>query len=67
MVKTKSGFVTVELKAMDNKGQLVILPISTTEGIIAGLGRGVGDTVIIKIVNGEQHIAYSGLEFEKIK
>jgi CubicO group peptidase (beta-lactamase class C family) len=66
-VQTKNGFLTVEYKIMGNKVQSIILPVSATEGIIAGLGRGARDTITIKTINGTQHAIYSGLEFKKIK
>jgi len=67
VMQTKNGFLTLDIKAMNKKVQLVILPISATEGIVAGLGIGAGNTVTIKTGNGQQYILYSGLEFKKIK
>jgi len=66
IVKIKDGFLTMAFRP-DYKSPLVLLPVSDAEWVIAGLGRGVGDTVAFKMVNGEQHLVYSGLEYKKIE
>jgi hypothetical protein len=35
--------------------------------VIDGLGRDIGNTIIFKMVNGEQYLAYSGLQYKKIE
>ena len=66
-IKLENGFLIAGFKLMGEKAQCVILPLSETDGIIAGLGRGTGDTVTLKTVNGQQFATISGLEYKKIK
>ena len=58
-----------ELHLLGGKAQFTVLPVSATEGVVAGLGNGdtAGMTVTFKTVNGVQHFIFSGLDFKKIK
>ena len=41
------------------------IPISDTEAIIPGLGRGMGETIQALKINGEEQLRYSGYNFRK--
>jgi CubicO group peptidase (beta-lactamase class C family) len=70
IVKIKDGFLTMAYKDYEhpdyNKPK-VLRAVSDTEWVIDGLGRDRGNTIIFKMVNGEQYIAYSGLQYKKIE
>lgn len=70
IVKIKDDFLTMAYKDyehFDYDKPKVLRAVSDTEWVIDGLGRGVGDTIIFKMINGEQHLLYSGLQYKKIK
>jgi hypothetical protein len=70
IVKIKDGFLTMAYKDYNNPDYTrpkVLLAVSDTEWVIAGLGREVGDTIIFKMINGDQYLVYSGLQYKKIK
>lgn len=46
---------------------IVISPINDTEAIKVGLGRGMGETVYIRTIDGEEYIDNLGLLFEKVE
>jgi len=44
----------------------VLLPVSDTEAIIAGIGRGARETVFIRSVDGREVLEYRGYRFERV-
>jgi hypothetical protein len=70
IVKIKDGFLTMAYKDYehpDYNRPKVLRAVSATEWVIDGLGRDIGNTIIFKMVNGEQYLAYSGLQYKKIE
>ena len=48
------------------KWGFIIHPLTTTEGIVIGLGRWKGDTVRREVKDGSSHLLFAGLEFRKV-
>lgn len=48
------------------KMKLVLKVLNDSEAIVAGLGRGKGDTLLAKNSNGKEILTYSGYEMQKI-
>ena len=45
---------------------IALAPVSDTEAVIRGLGRGMGETVRVILVDGEERLFYSGYELRKM-
>jgi CubicO group peptidase (beta-lactamase class C family) len=70
IVKIKDGFLTMAYKDYahpDYDRPKVLRAVSDTEWVIDGLGKEAGETIIFKMINGEQYLVYSGLQYIKIK
>jgi hypothetical protein len=70
IVKIMNGFLTLAYKYYnepDYDRPQILRAVSDTEWVIDGLGRGVGDTIVFKMINGEQHLVYSGLQYKMTK
>jgi hypothetical protein len=67
VLKIQDGLLIWDYEIPGGTGHFTIIPVSATEGVIAGLGNGAGGTVTFKMVNGVQHFVFSGLEFKKIR
>jgi len=66
--REKEGVLIVEL-SIDafglNNEQLPLQPLSDTEAILLGMGRGKRETIRVVTINGKEQIAYSGYLFSK--
>jgi len=51
----------------DQRMTVAIVPVSASEAVISGLGRGMGETIRIVNVGGEEMIRYSGYLLKKRK
>lgn len=62
------GFLLAYAKtANGDKMEYVLQPVSDTEAIIAGIGRGLGETVFVRTEANKEQLVYSNIIFEKIK
>lgn len=69
-LSTESGVLCLHYKAphlSDSSIRVPLKPVSSTEAVIEGLGRGRGETVRIVEVNGKQCIRFSGYLGEPIE
>lgn len=58
--------IQVRLKEFSKKAFVrALLPLSDTEAIIAGLGRGQRETIHVIVREGTEYLYYSGFEFKK--
>jgi hypothetical protein len=67
--KLQDGFLVVKYSAplfADDAVSFPIAPISDTEAIFLGLGRGMGETIRGITINGQEHLQYSGYQLRKI-
>ena len=66
-IERRDGLLTADLAArsIDDALRFVLLPVSDGEAIIAGLGRGLGETIHFAQDGDEVSLFYSGLEFKK--
>jgi CubicO group peptidase (beta-lactamase class C family) len=66
-VEYHDGFLLADLagRSPEDFAKLVLLPVSSHEAIIAGLGRGFGETIHFRTGAEGAVISFSGLEFKK--
>ncbi len=69
-IKIENGFLVLETNGIpaanvNLKQKLILETINDSEAIVAGLGRGKGDTLSIKQKAGREVLYYSGYEMEK--
>jgi hypothetical protein len=67
-VQQDNGLLLVEYTMplfSDKRMSLAIMPLSDSEALISGLGRGMGETIRIVNVGGEEMFQYSGYLFRK--
>jgi CubicO group peptidase (beta-lactamase class C family) len=65
----EEGFLIIEYYSSllsDGSVKLPIAPVSDTEAIILGLGSGMGETIRIVSINGQECLQYSGYQLRKI-
>ncbi len=66
-LKYKDGYLLLNTYNSDITGiENVLTPINDTETILEGLGRGMMETVYVKIINNEEILEYSGYQLKKI-
>jgi CubicO group peptidase (beta-lactamase class C family) len=70
-LKIENGFLILETSGIpaanaDVKQKLALQTINDKEAIVAGLGRGKGDTILVKQERGKEIVTYSGYELEKV-
>lgn len=46
-------------------GERILIPVSETEAVLAGLGRALGETLAFGVAQGRPVLRYSGLRFER--
>ncbi|MCK5831944.1 MAG: beta-lactamase family protein [Methylococcales bacterium] len=63
--REKDGVLIAGLSIDSDNLQLPLQPLSDTEAIILGIGRGKRETIRIVTINGKEQIAYSGYLFSK--
>lgn len=61
----RDGFLLLELSTRDGDQILPIVPISETEALYMGLGRGRQETIRVLTIDGEEHAASSGYVLRK--
>ncbi len=69
-VRLERGVLMVEYSMplfADQRMTVAIVPVSASEAVISGLGRGMGETIRIVEVGGEEMIRYSGYLLKKRK
>jgi CubicO group peptidase (beta-lactamase class C family) len=67
-LRVDSGFLSVDYSIpilFDGMMSFTLDPVSDTEAIIRGIGRGMGETVRVVTVNGEDMLSYSGYLMRK--
>jgi CubicO group peptidase (beta-lactamase class C family) len=67
-LRADSGFLSVDYSIpilFDGMMSFTLDPVSDTEAIIRGIGRGMGETVRVVTVNGEDMLSYSGYLMRK--
>ncbi len=69
-LKIEKGFLIFESNGIpaaniDVKQKFALQLVNDKEAIIAGLGRGKGDTISVKQISGKEILTYSGYEMEK--
>lgn len=69
-IKIENGFLVFETHGipvanLNLKQKLILETINDSEAIVAGLGRGKGDTISVKQKGGREVLYYSGYEMEK--
>jgi len=68
-IKPESDFLFAQLQGVFIKAKwksfIVLAPVSDTEAILMGLGRGKGETVQAVTRNGEERLEYSGFEYRR--
>jgi hypothetical protein len=67
-LRADGGFLFVDIAFPDffpGTATLAIAPVSETEAIFRGIGRGMGETVRVITVNGEERISCSGYLLRK--
>jgi CubicO group peptidase (beta-lactamase class C family) len=65
----EDGFLQIEYSSpllADDAVSFPISPISDTEAIILGLGSGMGETIRVVSINGQECLQYSGYQLRKI-
>jgi CubicO group peptidase (beta-lactamase class C family) len=65
----EEGFLIIEYYSSllsDGAVKLPIAPVSDTEAIILGLGSGMGETIRVVSINGQECLQYSGYQLRKI-
>ena len=71
-LKIENGFLVFQNNGLPAanipfKQKMALQIINDKEAVIAGLGRGKGDTVSIRTVGGKELLTYSGYDMEKVK
>lgn len=71
-LKIEKGFLVFENNGIpaanvDVKQKLALQIFGDKEAIVAGLGRGKGDTISAKQISGKEILTYSGYEMEKVE
>lgn len=71
-LKIEKGFLIFESNGIpaanaDVKQKFALQSINDKEAIVAGLGRGKGDTILVKQISGKEILTYSGYEMEKVE
>lgn len=64
----RDGHLTADLARgpeADGVRRFVLVPVASDEAVIAGLGRGLGETFRFATVNGSPTVFYSGFEFKR--
>ncbi|OGP57647.1 MAG: hypothetical protein A2V67_18205 [Deltaproteobacteria bacterium RBG_13_61_14] len=68
-IKEENDFLMAQIKGVFVKAKwksiVALAPVSDTEAIFMGLGRGKGETIHVIIKNGEEQLQYSGFEFRR--
>ena len=67
-LRADGGFLFVDFAIplfFPGTATFAIAPVSETEAILRGIGRGMGETVRVVTVNGEERISYSGYLLRK--
>ncbi|MBT1075783.1 serine hydrolase domain-containing protein [Geobacter grbiciae] len=67
-LRYEDGFLRVDYALplfFDGKLNVSLQPLSDTEAVIRGLGRGMGETIRVVAVNGEEMLQYSGYLLKK--
>ena len=71
-LKMENSFLILETNGIpaagvDVKQKFALQSINDKEAIVAGLGRGKGDTISVKQNGGKEIVTYSGYEMEKME
>ena len=71
-LKIERGFLIFENNGIpaanvDVIQKLALQILSDKETVVAGLGRGKGDTISVKQIRGKEILTYSGYEMEKVE
>lgn len=67
-LRYRDGFLMVETVMRDLGAEpirMAVMPVSDTELIVLGLGRGMGETIRVETIDGEEHTFYSGYILKK--
>ncbi len=66
-IEYQDGFLLADVagKSSEDLSKIVLLPVSSHEAVIAGLGRGFGETIHFRTVGEDAIVSYSGLELKK--
>ncbi|MFA5073638.1 MAG: serine hydrolase domain-containing protein [Nitrospirota bacterium] len=66
----EDGFLIMECSLpflMKGTMRYPLKPLTNTEAVLAGLGRGLGETISVVTINGKEMLSYSGYVLEKEK
>jgi CubicO group peptidase (beta-lactamase class C family) len=64
-LRYRDGFLIMKLSMPEGSAMVPIAPISDTEAIFLGLGRGLGETIRVLTIDGEERAASSGYVLRK--
>ena len=64
-LRYRDGFLIVESSMPEGSATVPIAPVSDTEAIFLGLGRGLGETIRVLTIDGEERAASSGYILRK--
>ncbi len=65
-LKIENGFLIAYAKTEDGQAlEFVLIPQNDTQAIVAGVGRGLGETVFVEIIDGQEKLKFADIYFEK--